>query len=201
VRIVGGSLSGRTFAGPKGEKTRPTAERVREAVFSALEARGAIDGQRVLDLYAGTGALAFEALSRGASEALSVEVDPRNVAAIERDARALGLTTHRASTLDVSRKGAIERIEGRFGLVMADPPWADLARAADVLAALVARGRLSPGGHLVLVHSARDRHPTIDPLAIEAEYKYGDTAVVLYAAPDGAAGDGDGGIPLEAGAT
>ena len=196
MRIVGGALSGRTFAGPKGDGTRPTAERVREALFSALEARGALFG-RVLDLYAGTGALAFEALSRGAQEALSVEIDRRNAAAIERDARDLGLSTHRCLVLDLARRGAIERIGGPFELVLCDPPWADIASATEVLRALAARGTPGPGGHLVLVHSARDRHPSIDPLAIEAEYKYGDTAVALYAAPDG----GDAGTPHEAGPT
>ena len=73
MRIVGGSLGGRRFSGPPGDATRPTSERVREAIASALDARGWIEGAVVLDLFAGTGALAFEALSRGADRAFLVE--------------------------------------------------------------------------------------------------------------------------------
>jgi 16S rRNA (guanine966-N2)-methyltransferase len=181
MRIVGGALSGRRFAGPKGDATRPTAERVREAVFSALEARGAVEGARVLDLYAGTGALAFEALSRGAANAVSVERDARIVRAIEADARALELEgRHRALVLDLGKKSAAERVGGPFELVLADPPWADLARAADVLAGLVGAGVLAERGRVVLVHAERDRDPEIAGLALETRYRYGDTAVVIY---------------------
>lgn len=184
MRIVGGALSGRLFAGPKGEATRPTAERVREAVFSALEARGAVEGARVLDLYAGTGALAFEALSRGAASALSVERDPRIVRAIEADARSLGLSDrHRALSLDLGKKNVPERLPGPFELVLADPPWADVPRAAVVLAALVAAGVLAEGGRLLLVHAERDPDPEIAGLEVETRYRYGDTAVVLYLRP------------------
>lgn len=184
MRIVGGALSGRRFAGPKGDATRPTAERVREAMFSALEARGAVEGRRVLDLYAGTGALAFEALSRGAREALSVDRDARAVRAMEADARALGLSaTHRALVLDLGRKGALDRLGGPFELVLADPPWADLARAAEALGALVAGGLLTAAGRLVVVHEARDPAPAIAGLALEAAYRYGDSAVALLCAP------------------
>lgn len=184
MRIVGGELSGRTFAGPGGDKTRPTAERVREAVFSALEARGLLEGTRVLDLYAGTGALAFEALSRGAASALSVECDARNAKAIERDAQRLGLRSHATQVLDLSRPKALSRLgTAPFDLVFADPPWADLKDAAAFLAPFITSPLFAPAGHLVLVHAARDRHPALDPLAILADYRYGDTAVVLYAPP------------------
>src|SRR5689334_16347957 len=77
VRIVGGRLGGRRIAPPPGNVTRPTSERVREALTSALSARGAIEGARVVDLFAGTGALGFEMLSRGASQVLFVERDAR----------------------------------------------------------------------------------------------------------------------------
>jgi 16S rRNA (guanine966-N2)-methyltransferase len=183
VRVVGGALSGRRFAGPKGDATRPTAERVREAMFSALEARGAVEGRRVLDLYAGTGALAFEALSRGAREALSVDRDARAVRAMEADARALGLSAaHRALVLDLGRKGAIDRLGGPFELVLADPPWADVPRALLVLEALAAGGALAPEAHVVLVHGARDPLPGIAGLSVIATYRYGDSAVDLLAA-------------------
>jgi 16S rRNA (guanine966-N2)-methyltransferase len=188
LRIVGGSLSGRTFLGPSGDHTRPTAERVREAVFSALEARGLLEGARVLDLYAGTGALAFEALSRGAVHALSVESDGRTARNIEEAARALGFSavgppSHRTLTLDLSRKNALSRLgEETFDLIFADPPWAELKDAVTVLSGLVRAGKLEEAGHLVLVHAARDPHPSFDRLAILTDYRYGDTAVVLYVA-------------------
>lgn len=181
MRVVGGSLSGRRFAGPKGDATRPTAERVREAMFSALAARGAVEGQRVLDLYAGTGALAFEALSRGAAAAVSVDRDPKAVRAMEADAKTLGLSAaHRAIVLDVARKGAIDRLGGPYELVLADPPWAELAQAAEALGALVGAGLLSAEGRLVLVHEARDAGPAIAGLTVEAAYRYGDSAVAFF---------------------
>jgi 16S rRNA (guanine966-N2)-methyltransferase len=182
VRIVGGELSGRVFSGPGGDRTRPTSERVREGLFSALEARDAIDGARVLDAYAGTAALAFEALSRGAVSALSVERDARNIKAIGGDARSLGLSArHRALQLDLER--SLDRLGPEpFDLILCDPPWADLARAIHVLAKLVAT-RLAPSGTVVLIHAARDRHPDLAGVAIDADYRYGDTAAVIYAAP------------------
>lgn len=182
MRIVGGELSGRVFSGPGGDRTRPTSERVREGLFSALEARGILVGARVLDAYAGTAALAFEALSRGAASALSVERDARNIKAIAADARSLGLAArHRAVQLDLER--GLERLGPEpFDVIFCDPPWADLPRAVEVLGRLLTLRRLAPGGHLVLVHAARDRHPDVGPLAIDADYRYGDTAVVLYVA-------------------
>ncbi|MBP7683736.1 MAG: RsmD family RNA methyltransferase, partial [Deltaproteobacteria bacterium] len=91
MRIVGGTLGGRRFDGPPSDLTRPTSERVREALASALDARDAIRDVRVLDLFAGTGALAFEALSRGATDACLVERDPRVVKAAQQSIAALGL--------------------------------------------------------------------------------------------------------------
>ena len=87
MRVVAGAFKGRTLQAPRGQRTRPTADRVREAVFSML---GSVDGLRVLDLFAGSGALAIEALSRGAAEAVLVERDPRALAAIQRNLDATG---------------------------------------------------------------------------------------------------------------
>lgn len=186
MRIVGGELSGRRFSGPKGDATRPTAERVREAVFSALEARGVVVDARLLDLYAGTGALAFEALSRGATDAVSVERDPRIARAIESDARALGLDgRHETLVLDLTKPSTLARLRGPFTLVLADPPWDELGRAVDVLSALTASDRLTSDAHVVLVHAQRDPHPALTPCDELATYRYGDTAVVVYRKNDG----------------
>src|SRR6187401_3428287 len=92
VRIIGGVLGGRRIRAPRGEDTRPTADRVRQALFDVLEARGSLAGARVLDLFAGTGALALEALSRGAAAALLVDKSAASVRCIEENAAALGVT-------------------------------------------------------------------------------------------------------------
>ena len=91
MRIIGGRLSGRRFGALSGRGTRPTSDRVREALASALQARDAFDGACVLDLFAGTGALSFEALSRGASHAVLVDRDSRTVRQITQSAKELGL--------------------------------------------------------------------------------------------------------------
>ncbi len=183
LRIVGGRLSGRRFSGP-GKRTRPTAERVREAMFSALEARDAVANARVLDLFTGTGALAFEALSRGARHAVAVDRDRRVVASVRRDGEALGLSSALdVVVLDLARspekvaKRVAER--GPYDLVLADPPYADARRVPRLLAALDETGALGPEALVVLEHGARDEVEYGPRLASVATYRYGDTAVVF----------------------
>jgi 16S rRNA (guanine966-N2)-methyltransferase len=189
MRIVGGSLSGRRFAGPKGGATRPTSERVREALASALEARDAIAGATVLDLFAGTGALAFEALSRGAGRAVLVDRDRRALAAIARDAETLGLgdrvRTRPADLLakDPERIAVLLRRDGPFTLVFIDPPYAEVARIPPVVGALVAAGALTPGALVVLERASRSPAPPMG-LASVAAYRYGDTAIDVGRVPN-----------------
>jgi 16S rRNA (guanine966-N2)-methyltransferase len=184
MRIVGGRLSGRRFKGPPGEVTRPTAERVREAIASALEARDLIQGRRVLDLYAGTGALGFEALSRGAESAVFVERDPRVAKALEESAQELGV--REASSVlrdDLTRSRAQREVlaRGPFSLVFADPPYADLARALDAIEALCAAGLLAPGGVLLLEHTSKVTPRLPNSLTELSSYRYGDSAVLMLA--------------------
>jgi 16S rRNA (guanine966-N2)-methyltransferase len=186
LRIVGGRLSGRRFAGPKDTDARPTAERVREALGSILEARGAIEGATVLDLYAGTGALGFEMLSRGAASA--VLVDRRSsTRAIRQNADTLGLDV-RVIELDLTRRAEVRKRLGELGpfsLVLADPPYRDAASAATLLAALARDGVFSAGAFVVLEHAARDA-PFDEAeagqagLAIAGRYRYGDTALAVF---------------------
>lgn len=188
MRIVGGRLSGRRFPAPKGGGIRPTSERVREAIASALEARDAIAGARVLDLFAGTGALAFEALSRGAAHAVLVDRDRRALAAIARTARALGLGSQvRTQAVDLmgnpARVVAMLREEGPFTLVFADPPYAEVERLAPLMRRLVDEGVIAPGAPVVLERSSRDPAPALG-LASVAVYRYGDTAVDVGRVPD-----------------
>src|SRR3954452_8003358 len=125
MRVIAGAFRGRTLQAPRGRRTRPTADRVREAVFSML---GPVDGLRVLDLFAGSGALAIEALSRGAAEAILVERDPRALAAISRNVEATG------AAAAVRRRDALAWLrayrEAPFDLVFVDPPYDAASRLA-----------------------------------------------------------------------
>jgi 16S rRNA (guanine966-N2)-methyltransferase len=182
VRIVGGRLSGRRFKGPEGNVTRPTAERVREALASALEARGLIAGARVLDAYAGTGALGFEALSRGAAHVVFVERDPRVATALRRSGESLGLTAEITIVRDDLTRPRTQRevlSRGPFDLVLSDPPYADVERAVEALQALCRAGLLAPGGVLLLEHAAKVTPRLPDEFIELSSYRYGDTAVVL----------------------
>jgi 16S rRNA (guanine966-N2)-methyltransferase len=176
TRIVAGKAGGRRLkVPPKG--TRPTSERVREALFNALETAGELDGARVLDLYAGSGALGLEALSRGASDALFVEADRRAVDVLRGNVAALGLGGS-------VRAGQVETVVAApapqsFDLVLADPPYAvDAAELGAVLAALAGGGWIGDGALVVVERAARDGEPGWPPgFKPSRAKKYGDTAV------------------------
>lgn len=172
TRIVAGTAGGRQLAVPK-RGTRPTSDRVREALFSAVEAALDLDGARVLDLYAGTGALGLEALSRGAATALLVEWDAGAVAVLRSNVAAVGLP---GALVRQARVAAVlaESPAEPFDLVFADPPYA-LDPAAD-LAALVANGWAGSGA-LVVVERARRSGPPVWPEALMPGRvrRYGDT--------------------------
>lgn len=162
--------------------TRPTSDRVREALFSMLASDGLLgeeDGPRVLDLYAGSGALAFEALSRGASAAVLVEQGREALAAIRENARALeaeALVRVLAGKVD----RALEKLEGPFGIVFADPPYADV-RAAGFATILATAARLVVhDGALVLEHASSDAAPEVAGLALDRSRRHGDTTISLY---------------------
>jgi pantetheine-phosphate adenylyltransferase len=171
--------------------TRPTADRVREAIGSLLAARGAFDGAQVLDLFAGTGALGIEALSRGASGLVSVDVDPRARRAIEQNVRAVGATEQtQVVKLDLLRTP--ERViaalaalgHAPFSLVLADPPYRDVDKLAPLLEQL-ANSPICTADALFMVEHARSaRLPSLASLQIAGHYTYGDTAVTLLARVD-----------------
>ena len=126
MRVVAGEFKGRRLQAPRGRRTRPTADRVREALFSML---GDVSGARVLDLYAGSGALGIEALSRGAESAVFVERDQQALAAMRRNLEAVGAEAD-VRRQDVSR--FLARTEGTFDLVFCDPPYDGASRLAGV---------------------------------------------------------------------
>ena len=125
TRIVAGTARGRRLAVPRGDSTRPTSDRAREALFATLSGLIDLDGVRVLDLYAGSGAVGLEAVSRGAAHALLVDSDPRAAATARDNAAALGLTDR-----VTVRRDRVERVlragpaDGPVSLVFADPPYA-----------------------------------------------------------------------------
>ena len=174
TRIVAGTAGGRRLkVPPKG--TRPTSERVREALFSSLESMLDLDGAKVLDLYAGSGALGFEALSRGAEHATFVESDKRAADVLKGNAKELGF----ANTTIANRTAeAYVTAEGeKFDVVFADPPYAvtddELAKVLHGL-----RHRLAPDAVLIVERASRSSEPAwpeeVEPLRAK---RYGDTAV------------------------
>ena len=147
VRIIAGSFGGRPLVAPRGRKTRPTADRVREALFSILGDVAELD---VLDLFAGSGAFGFEALSRGAASATLVEAARPALAALRANVASLAVAdrVHLVATDVETALARLEKEGRRFGLVFLDPPYA-AGRGAATLAALVERGLLVPGAWVV----------------------------------------------------
>ncbi|TIC80827.1 16S rRNA (guanine(966)-N(2))-methyltransferase RsmD [Nocardioides sp. GY 10127] len=199
TRIIAGRAGGRSLATPRGSATRPTSDRVREALFSAVQAwAGSFDGLRVLDLYAGTGALGLEALSRGAAAATLVEHDKRTAALVVRNSRDLGLGPARVVSGTVRTFLAGPPPAEPFDLVLSDPPYplADDAVAAD-LAALAVPGWLADDALVVVERSARSASPTWpEGFAPRRARTYGETA--LWAADWPGAGQAAGEAAAEA---
>ncbi|HVY31830.1 MAG TPA: 16S rRNA (guanine(966)-N(2))-methyltransferase RsmD [Polyangiaceae bacterium] len=180
MRVVAGRLGGRTLAAPPGDATRPTGARVKEALFSILADVSAL---RVLDLYAGSGALGIEALSRGATFAVFVESarpaqqclrDNLAKLGLEKESLALSLRVTAART-------QLTRL-GPFDLVLCDPPWKDIAAARDELEQLAGAGLLAPGARIALEHSAKapPAEPAGSRLVVVDQRRWGDTAVTFY---------------------
>ncbi|HVE98306.1 MAG TPA: 16S rRNA (guanine(966)-N(2))-methyltransferase RsmD [Mycobacteriales bacterium] len=152
MRVIAGAARGRRLTAPAGRDTRPTSDRAREGLFSTLEAlRGPLAGARVLDLYAGSGAVGLEALSRGAAHVLLVESHGRAVTAIRSNVSVVGLPGAAVRAERVARVLA-GRPDERYDVVFADPPYAE--PVVEVLEAL--DGWLAPGGVVVVERAARD---------------------------------------------
>lgn len=158
LRIIAGTARGRRLGVPPGSGTRPTADRVREALFSTLEAlRGPLSAARVLDLYAGSGALGLEALSRGAAAADLVENDPRALAVLRANVAALGLPGARVVADRVERRLAGRPDGPAYDVLLADPPYALLAHdLSALLGGLPGLGWLAAGATVVVERSSRD---------------------------------------------
>ncbi len=179
MRIIAGAAGGRPVTAPPAG-TRPTTDRVRESVFAMLEARRDLDGVRVLDLYAGSGALALEAISRGAGHATLVDSDARAVAVIRANARSVGVGP---GVVTVVRRTVDAFLQApptdRFDLVFCDPPYDLPADVVDDHAArLAANGWLAPRATVVVERSTRSPATTWpDGLDADGDRRYGDTRV------------------------
>lgn len=179
LRITGGEHRGRRFSLPRGSDLRPTSDRVRGAVFSILGVE-VVKGARALDLYAGSGALGLEALSRGAARVDFVEANRRRCVHIREALTALGLNG-RGSVHNGRVERMLETLEGEYGLAFADPPYA-LSDWGWLMQALNRPGFLDDRGIVVAEH----RHSTTmadeyGRLFLTTRRRYGDTAISIYA--------------------
>ena len=183
TRIVGGTLGGRRLVTPPGAGTRPTAEKVRAALANSLQATGGLDGARVLDLYAGSGALGLELLSRGASTAVFVEKDRAALTALRSNAALVtqGVAVVAADVLSYLGTAGI----GPFDVVLADPPY-DLAQddLLAVLGRLTRAGALAAHADVIVERGVKAGEPAWpDPLTGVRVRRYGDTLLCYGRAP------------------
>lgn len=173
MRVVAGEYGGRRLKAPAGLDTRPTADRVREALFSIL---GRVEGLSVLDLYAGSGALGIEALSRGASEAVFVDSSRTAVSVIGENLTSLG-----ADNGEVVQRDALAWLrsaeERAFDLVFCDPPYDAAAEIAQKLAELLPR--VAAPEALIVTESSKRNPLTLD-LPLADERTYGDTRIAIH---------------------
>ncbi|HXH00280.1 MAG TPA: 16S rRNA (guanine(966)-N(2))-methyltransferase RsmD [Sphingomicrobium sp.] len=176
MRIIAGEWRGRKLIAPAGLQTRPTADRTRESLFSMLASRlGSFEGLRVADLYAGSGALALEALSRGAGQAVLVENERAALTAIAANVAALGAASR--VTVRAMSAARLPR-ETPFDLILADPPYA-VGSGSAVAQAVADAGWLEPGGWLAIETARGDEVVAPSTLSIEATRGVGRARLTL----------------------
>ena len=174
MRVIAGELGGRRLRAPAGTVTRPTSDRVREALFSML---GELRGERVLDLFAGSGALGIEALSRGAGSAVFVERDGAALRALRENLDALELTAPVAQVRRAQAIGALQSARRRretYALIFIDPPYATARHWQPELSALLP-ALLRPQARVVVESDRREQLEL--ELAVERERRFGDTTI------------------------
>ena len=185
MRVIAGALGGRKLAAPRGLGTRPTSDRVREALFMSLEP---LTDLRVVDLFAGSGALGIEALSRGARWVDFVESDARARRVLEENLASLDLES-RSQVWHLRLPRGLEALHDALGeadLVLGDPPYGG-REANAVLAALGAEGRLGASARVVIEHHGKDSLPeAVGVLRCARRRRYGETVVSLYQVSVGA---------------
>jgi 16S rRNA (guanine966-N2)-methyltransferase len=178
MRIIAGSRKGARIFAPKGHEVRPTGDRVREAIFNLV---GPVDEMDVLDLFAGSGAMGLEALSRGASQVTFVEADRTAAEMIVRNLEKLRLEGATVLRDDAARKLAADAASGRrYDLVLIDPPYRMLARLLPTLAAYIP-AVVAPEGIVVVESDAREE-PEL-PLPQRTSRRYGSARVTVFTSP------------------
>lgn len=175
MRVIAGSLKGRPLHPPRGRDTRPTQDRTREALFSIL---GEIAGTRVLDLFAGSGALAIEALSRGALTATLVDSSRPAIAAIRRNLNELEIEAEVRHQTTEAFLARARREHRQYDLVFVDPPYSRASRMREGLSAALPP-ILAPQARVIVESDARA--PLALDLALRFERGYGDTLIRIYA--------------------
>ena len=181
LRIIGGEARGRRISAPAGQQTRPTTDRVREALFSIVTSRlGSLAGVSILDLYAGSGALGLEGISRGADMAVFVDQCARSVTTIRRNAETLGFAGC-CEVMGCKVATALRRLEeaGRgFDLVLADPPYSE--GAAEVLQHLSQAPAVVQRLLIIEQGSRSERGPSSPGLTLRDTRRYGDSRLTIY---------------------
>lgn len=175
MRIIGGNLRGQKIFAPKGIATRPTSDRVREAIFNVVKD---FEKKNVLDLFAGSGSLSFEALSRGAEKAFLVEKCKEAREAILKNTIKLRLED-KTQAINISADVAIDILAGKekFDIIFIDPPYAfDIERVKKIIQKIVDLSLLNKDGMIVFEYSAKNEIKDL-PLKVMGEKKYGDTKV------------------------
>jgi 16S rRNA (guanine966-N2)-methyltransferase len=176
VRIIAGSKKGARIFAPKGQDTRPTSDRAREAAFNLI---GPVDGATVLDLFAGSGAMGLEALSRGATTAVFVETDREARRAIDRNLDKLRLTGARVIPMDALRALAAETAAGRrYDLVLVDPPYEMFSSLQNGLSRYLPAVLADDG--VVVVETGAREEPELPPLSKRTSRRYGRARITLF---------------------
>lgn len=182
MRIIAGMARGRQILTPQGRNTRPTLGRVKESLFGILQF--SLEGARVLDLYAGSGSLGFEALSRGAAFAVFNDMDRGCCELIRKNISSLGFT-EQASVMQMDARSAITRLAGgqAFDIAFLDPPYC--VGAQQALEDLFRTGLIAPGGRVVAEHAWEDAPHAVGEWMICADVrKYGDSGLSFFTAED-----------------
>lgn len=176
MRIISGSRRGHKLIGFEGDKIRPTTDRVKESVFNLIQ--GYVQNSKVLDLFGGSGALSFEALSRGADEAVIVDSDKESINVISKNAKALNFDKT-IRILHMTYQNFFEINNEQFDLIFLDPPY-NKGFIEPVLGSIVEEARLSENGIIVLESDDTDMHCDVDGLKILKQKKYGRTFITVY---------------------
>ncbi len=173
MRVIAGNLGGQVFQAPKGFTTHPMSERIRGSLFNIL---GDLTGQSVWDVFAGSGALGFEALSRGAQHITFTERDRKAAKVLQANIEGLKIRKHCAAVATTASNWSRTNVEKKFNLILCDAPYND-PQFSTVFAQI---NHLQPNGLMVVSYSGRDQLPTVNGVVVVDNRNYGDAALVFY---------------------